>query len=154
MPWLIILSEKTALEWVLQHQRMAFRAHVPTTALRLGAPIALYVARGAFHSPKRDESHIAALGQIASEVRSEPVEVAGEWYQSWCGLTLELSSPLRRGLPFRPLVDQLEFIKKKQGWSMYLKRTLVQISDRDFSIIKQTFIRYIEDMQDMQGSGG
>jgi hypothetical protein len=147
MPWLIVLGEKTALEWVLQNQRMAFRAHVPTTELRVGAPIALYVTRGAFHSPVRDESHIAALGKITSEVRSEPVEVAGELYQSWCSLSLEVSSPLRRGLPFRPLVDQLEFIRKKQGWSMYLKRTLVQISDRDFSIIKQAFMRYIDDIE-------
>jgi len=152
MPWLVILGEGTAVEWVLQYQRMAFRAHVRTAALSPGVPIALYVTRGAFHNPARDESQIAALGHIASEVRNEPIEVAGERYQSWCALTVEIALPLRRGLPFRPLVDQLTFIKKKRGWSMYLKRTLVEVSDDDFSIIKQAFIRHYDGMQRAPGS--
>jgi hypothetical protein len=88
---------------------MAFRANVSTLALKPGAPIALYLTRGAFRNPTRDESRIVAVGRIASLMVDEAVEVAGQWYERWCSLEFDAMVPLRKALPFGSLVRQLSF---------------------------------------------
>ena len=144
MPRLIVLSERTAVEWVLQHERMAFLGHVKTDAIRPGTPIALYVTRGAFHSPTRDEAQIIAIGRVASDVVTASVQIAGRSYEKSCSLILDARAPLREGLPFRPLVDRLEFISKKHAWAIYLRRTLVPISNDDFQVIRREFLAFLE----------
>src|SRR5512132_3211901 len=106
MAWLLVLGDASAAGWVLEHRRMAFRANVRTHALRPDAPIALYVTRGAFGNPPRDEAQIVAVGRVASPIVEEPIEVAGQRYERWCDLEFEAVLPLREGLPFRPLVEE------------------------------------------------
>jgi hypothetical protein len=81
---------------------MAFRANVRTDTLRPDAPIAVYVTRGAFGNPPRDEAQIAAVGCVGSPIVEEPLEVAGQRYQRWCDLQLEAVAPCVRGYRFDP----------------------------------------------------
>jgi hypothetical protein len=115
---------------------MAFRERVPFKKLEPGDDVALYVTRGAFNNPTRDQSQVVAIGRVASEVKVERVQVAGARYHAWCELELTEILPLREGVPFRPLVEKLDFIVKKPAWSRYLQRTLVEVSDRDFALVR------------------
>lgn len=139
MPWLIVLGEKRAAEWVLDKQRMAFRAHVRAESLAVGDSVALYVTRSAFNNPTRDEAQIAAYGIVASRPAKRGVNVAGEWFPSSCRLEITDLLPLREGLPFRPLVSRLTFIRKKRSWGSYMRRTLVPIPNSDFLTIRGAF---------------
>ena len=119
---------------------MAFRSNVRTHALRPDAPIALYVTRGAFHNPPRDEAQIVAIGRVTSSVVEEPLEVVGQLYKRWCDLEFEAVLPLREGLPFRPLVEELAFVTNKDAWSAYVRRTLVPLPSEDFDLIQRAFL--------------
>jgi hypothetical protein len=143
MAWLVVLSDASATRWVLEHRRMAFRANVSTHALKPDAPIALYVTRGAFHNPTRDESQIVAVGRVASFMVEEAIEVAGQRYERWCGLEFDATVPLRKGLPFRTLVKQLMFIANKDAWAAYVRRTLVPLPPEDFDLIHRTFLEHV-----------
>jgi hypothetical protein len=92
---------------------MAFRANVRTHALRPNAPIAYMSPRNALGNPPRDEAQIVAVGRTASPIVEEPLEVVGQRYDRWCDLEFEAALPLREGLPFRPLVEELAFIANK-----------------------------------------
>jgi hypothetical protein len=141
MPCIIVIGEKTALEWVMDNERMAFRNSSRTGPVHSGDPIAIYVTRGAFGNPTRDHSQIIGLGRFASDVQNRQETIGGVTYDKSCALTITDRLEPRQGLPFQPLVEQLGFIRSKRGWATYLRRTLVPISDDDFSTIEKAFKR-------------
>ncbi len=141
VPCIIVIGEKNAIEWVLKTQRMAFRDTARTTHVHSGDRIALYTTRGAYGNPTRDESQIIALGRFASDVQNKQAVVNDVTYTKSCGLTITDQLEPRHGLAFRPLVAQLEFVRSKRGWATYMRRTLVPINDRDFTIIERAFNR-------------
>src|SRR4051812_23841870 len=110
--WLFVLNEKDAAEWVVSNRRMGFREGVGSERLRVGDSVAIYITRSAFHNPSRDEAQIAAIGAIRSSTVRRRVVVAGTPYPLSCGLRLALALPLREGVPFKPLVHRLSFIRK------------------------------------------
>jgi hypothetical protein len=137
MAWLIVLGDGEAIEWVLSQGRMGFREHVPAERLQPGDGIAIYTTRGAFGNPPRDESQIIGIGEVSSLVRRQSVNVADETYPKSCRLSITAQLPPRKGVPFKPLVESLGFIKNKVAWSAGLRRTLVPLPDRDFKIIER-----------------
>lgn len=143
MAWLVVLGEREALEWVLRSKRMAFRAHVPTASISVGDRLALYVTRGAHHSPTRDEAQVLATGEFASAVENVPAVVAGEQFPRSCRIRLDepVLQP-REGLPFRPLVDRLTFIRKKDGWAAYVRTTLVKLPDDDLALLRRELEKF------------
>lgn len=138
MPWLVVVSDKAALHWILAKEKMGFRAHVPVGAVRAGDRFGLYVSRSAHRNPGRDEAQIVALGRFADAIGDEPVEVAGELYPWSVGLVIDTRFEPRQGLPFRSLVGRLELVPTTRGWGPRLRRTLVPLSDRDFRAIEQS----------------
>jgi hypothetical protein len=121
---------------------MAFRNHVQTQHLSTGDNIAIYVSRGAWHNPTRDRAQVAAIGRIVSPVRVGPIDVGAEQMARWCKLDLDAILPARRGLEFAPLVPSLGFIVNKQPgrWGIVLRRTVVKVPDRDYSLIRKAFL--------------
>ena len=137
MAWLIVLSNGQAAEWVLREAKMAFRAATRPERLSPGDPFAIYVSRGAHGDPNHDEAQIAAIGRIASPVRKRRLVVKGGGaFDAVCDLEFDQQLPLREGVPFRPLVNQLQFIRFKEGWGAYLRRTIATLSDGDFRVIE------------------
>jgi hypothetical protein len=133
--WLIVLSDARAASWVIENETMAFRASARAGRTMPGDHFAIYVSRSAHGNPTRDEAQIVAVGTVASKVRAERVDVAGRVFDSTCSLSIEASLPLRSGVPFRPLVERLTFIRLKDKWPAYVRRTIVEIPELDFSRI-------------------
>jgi hypothetical protein len=135
MALLIVLSNAVAASWVLENEAMAFRSSVRGRRPSPGDRFAIYVSRGAHRNPSRDEAQIVAIGTIQSEAIERPVTVAGQRYELICALSIDTQLPLRKGVPFRPLVNSLQFIRKKNGWASYVRRTIVAIPEADYDLI-------------------
>lgn len=137
--WIVVLSEAEGLRWVVKYSRMAFSAGSAARAARVrsGNRIILYVGRGAFHNPTRDEAQLGALGVVTSPVRPfrKPIEIAGR--QFVCGCDPELQIVLERaGILVRPLMDELSFVRRKGAWGQYFRSGLV-VPARDFEVMSK-----------------
>ncbi len=123
--WVVVLAEAEGLRWVLEHSRMAWTEASATRASRIrpGDRIVLYVGRGAFHNPTRDESQLLGFAEVTSPVRRlpRPVELGGRTFVVGCDLRLERVLPERHGVPIRPLVGRLSFVKRKDVWGQYCR---------------------------------
>jgi len=140
MEWLIVLSDRQAADWVLANERMAFRSNANATRLDPGDSVAIYLAQKAWSTTERQQPRIVALGRVTTGVATEPVEVAGQTYDCSCGLALAAKLPLHEGLPFRPLIDQLSFIKNKRAWHANVQRVLAPLGEGDFAVIRAAFL--------------
>lgn len=102
-------------------------------AIEPGDRMILYVARGAFHNPTRDESQLIGLAEVTSPVRRfrRPLRLAGRRFVCGCDLRIEIALPERHGVPVRPLVDRLSFVKRKDAWGQYFRSGLVEVPHRD-----------------------
>lgn len=138
--WLIVLAEAEALRWVLRERRMAFSPGQCRRAsgIQPGDELVLYVARGAFHNPTRDQSHLAGLARVVTPVQSlrRPRIIAGRSFSCGCDLELYIVLPERQGVPVRPLVPRLRFIKRKEVWGHYFRGGLIRLSSRDFQLLR------------------
>jgi hypothetical protein len=63
-------------------------------------------------------------------------------FATWCELDLTEVLPLGAGLPFRPLVPQLSWIKPRSRWNLSIMRTLVRVPEQDFDYIQAEFSRH------------
>ncbi len=137
--WLVVLAEAEGLRWVLRERRMAWSAASAKRAsqIRPGDRLVLYVARGAFHNPTRDESRLLGLATVTSPVEPlpRPLELAGRTFVVGCSLDLEVVLPERGGVPVHPLVPRLSFIKRKEAWGQSLRSGLVPLPERDAAIL-------------------
>lgn len=140
MPWLIVIGDQEPLDWVLKNERMAFRDTVRTQDIEPGERFAIYVTRGAFRNPTRGFSQIVALGEFKGGIERKAATVAGESYARSARLSITATvKDVKDGLPFKPLVDKLAFIRVKSGWPTYVRRTLVSIPETDFKTIENAF---------------
>lgn len=133
-----MMGEVRALRWVIEHGTMGFRGHARTSAVRDGDRFALYVSRGAYHNPTRDETQILGLGRFRSAVTPVEVTVEGETFPKSAAIEVEVLQE-REGLPFKPLVPQLSFIAKKDQWFAYVRTTLVPVPRDDYTYIAKAF---------------
>ena len=117
---------------------MAFRDHIKAHHLRKGDQFALYVTRGAFHNPTRDRAQILGTGLLASGLSERDYEVAGEKFSQSVALAWT-AGPLkpREGVEVQPLVPKLHFIKKKDAWFAYVRKSLVPIEDGDWELFSR-----------------
>lgn len=102
---LVIISDRTALSWVLSEQRMAFPAGRARAAHAIdeGDEVLLYSTRGCFGSPTRDLGRILGHATVSSPVRTlaEPVVFGERTFTEGCGLTIHGLAPFREGVPLR-----------------------------------------------------
>ncbi|MEU7822445.1 hypothetical protein [Catellatospora sp. NPDC049133] len=142
--YLVILGHRDAIRWVLSEERMAFPA-TPRAEVRALAPgdrLYLYATRGAWLNPTRDRGRIIAVASAATAVRvlDEPVEIAGRTFMSGCDLKLDDVVPYPGGLELQPLVSQMEAFPKPEVWSIYLRRALLRLSERDARLLDQQLV--------------
>lgn len=135
MPWLFVLNNRPALDWVLEHGRMAFKESVSTAKLKAGEQVAVHATRQAL--PRADVGQIVATGEIVGAIEAGPVDVAGVEFAKSCAVNFAQGPPLGSGVPLAPLVDRLRFIVYKDGWAGYLRRSIVEIKYDDLALFKE-----------------
>jgi hypothetical protein len=139
VPWLFVLNNRPALDWVLEYGRMAFKESVSTSKLKSGEQVAVYATRQAL--PRVDSGQIVAVGEVVSSVEVRPVDVAGVEYAKSCAVEFAPGPPPGNGAPLAPLVDRLRFIVYKDGWAGYLRRSIVEIKYEDLVLLKDELRR-------------
>ena len=94
--WVAVLSEAEGLRWVLKNSRMAWTEGSSSRAIRIqpGDGLLLYVARGAFHNPTRDESQLIGVAEVIGPVSKfkTPMMLAGRRFVVGCQLRMEISA--------------------------------------------------------------
>jgi hypothetical protein len=139
--WVVVLAEAEGLRWVLARSRMAWTEASARRAERIrpGDRLVLYVARGAFHNPTRDESQLVGLAEVVGPVRRfpRPVRIAGRSFVCGCDLRLEVVLPERRGVPVRPLVPRLSFVRREEVWGQYFRSGLVRVPPKDLQVLAE-----------------
>jgi len=137
--YLVVLGDREAIAWVLREQRMAFPATRRAEVARLvpGDRLFLYATRGAWHNPTRDRGRIIGTGTVDGPVEAldGPLEIAGMTFHSGCGLRIGGVVPYPGGVELQPLVPRLAAFPKPHAWSVYLRRALVPLPERDAEIL-------------------
>ena len=137
--WLVVLAEVEGLRWVLEKSRMAWTEASAGRAsgIHAGDRRVLYVARGAFHDPTRDESQLVGLARVANTARRLrcPVKLARRRFVCRCDLRFELVLPEGAGVPVPRLVDRLSFVKRKDVWGECFRSALVQVPPDDLDLM-------------------
>lgn len=139
--FLVVISHREPLGWVLTEQRMAFPAHRrrEVTAAEPGDRLLLYATRGAFGSPTRDRGRVLADARLASSIvpLKEPVRFGDREFGLGCSIELRILAPVREGIDLAPLVPAMSSFPNKKGWAMYLRRPLVPLSDEDAEMLSR-----------------
>ncbi|GAA1461811.1 hypothetical protein NE857_13380 [Nocardiopsis exhalans] len=139
--YLLILSEREAVAWVLAHERMAFPAtrRAEVDRLAVGDRLILLTTRGCWHNPTRDRTRLIGLAEVTTPVRAfeDPVTIAGRDFNRGCDLKLERVTSYRTGVEVAPLVPELEvFPDTRPGaWAVRIRRPLVQLGAADTDLL-------------------
>lgn len=138
---LIIISDRTALSWVLTKQRMAFPALRARAAhaINEGDEVLLYSTRGCFGNPTRDMGCVLGHATISSAVRllPEPVIFGERSFTEGCVLTIHGLAPFREGLVLRDYVDRLNVFPDPASWSVRLRRASLPLPAADADLLRE-----------------
>ncbi|WP_328976047.1 hypothetical protein [Streptomyces canus] len=136
---LVIISDRTALSWVLTEQRMAFPARRARAAhaIEPGDELLLYTTRGCFRRPTRDLGRVIGHATVSSPVRalSEPVVFGERRFTEGCEFTIHGLTPFRTGLALRDHVDQLAVFPNPKTWSVRMRRATLPLPSSDAELI-------------------
>lgn len=139
--YLLVLSEREAILWVLLNEQMAFpaRPRREVSALQPGDELVLLTTRNAYHSPNRDRTRVIGTATVQSKVTQldPPVEIAGRAFVSGCQIKLETLAPYSTGPEIGPLAPQLHALRGQTNWGMLLRKPLVPIDDSDVLLLKR-----------------
>jgi hypothetical protein len=135
--FLIVVSNREALGWILREQRTAFpleRSRV-SRSLEPGDRLVLYTTRGCFNNPSRDRGRVIATAEVATPVRSlaRPVVFGDRAFEFGCGLVIEQLAPWAQGPELGPLVRRMNTIPT--SWAMHLRRAVVRLDDHDYELL-------------------
>jgi hypothetical protein len=151
--WLLIVSDRAALAWVLKEQRMAFGANRARAAqrLRVGDLLFLYATRGCFHNPTRDRGRIIGAAQVATEARylDRPVRIVGREFPIGCELEISELAPLNEGIELAPLVPQLKVFPNPRGWSALIRKPLLELPRVDTRLLEKHLDRVVRPAADV-----
>jgi hypothetical protein len=139
--YLLVISDRAALAWVLAEQRMAFPAlrRPRAMALEIGDELLVYATRGCFHNPGRDRGRVMGLAKVTTQVRdlAEPVVFGERRYTLGCTLDIQGVAALHEGVELSPLATELHVFPDAKTWGTQLRRPLVPLDAHDASLLKR-----------------
>lgn len=133
--WLVVMGRADAIEWAVSTNRLAFRSTVKEAPTG-GDSFAIYATTSVLGTGKRSEPKLVAMGAFEDDGEERSVEIGGETFGRQYRVRFEKAMPIAKGIPFRPLIESMEFIKSKRGWAAYVHRSLVPLSPHDFARIR------------------
>ncbi len=118
--YLLVISGREALTWILTSQRMAFPGIRSRSAslLRPGDDLLLYATRQCFRSPGRNQSRVIGHAMVSSAVTvlDTAVKFDGRTFPVGCSLNLDVLAPFGNGLELANYVTQMHAFPNKGVW--------------------------------------
>jgi hypothetical protein len=138
--FLLVIGRREGLSWILDAERMAFprKPRSGRATPEADDQLLLYTTRKCFGNPTRDEGRVIGQATVTSAVTAlqNPVVVADRTLPYSCAISVESLTPLGLGVSLRALVTQLDVFKKNpQAWSIWLRRTLLPLSNHDANLL-------------------
>ncbi|MFI9401249.1 hypothetical protein [Nocardia sp. NPDC052316] len=151
-PYLLALSDGTALRWVLENDRFAFTATGQAKGKRLevGDTLFLVTTKSCWGTPQRDTTRIIGMAIVAGQVRDyrEPVQIAGREFVASCAVTVENLAPMRAGIDLPTLIPALKTFPDNANYGIKLRNTLVPLSADDALLIRERLAAVVGDPAD------
>jgi hypothetical protein len=138
--FLLVISDREALGWILREQRTAFPAERQRMAWSLepGDRMVLYTTRGCFRNPSLDRGRVIATPVVTTPVRDlvAPVVFGDRSFTAGCDLVIERLAPFRQGPELGLLVPRLHTFTG--SWPMHLRgRAVVRLDDHDYGVLER-----------------
>lgn len=138
--YLLIISDRSALSWVVTAQRMAFPAgrSMAARALEEGDEIFLYTTRGCFRNPTRDLGRVIGRARVAGPVgvMEDPVVFGERTFTEGCRLEVSGLARFREGLVLRDLVPRLSVFPDPATWSVRMRRASLTLPPGDADLVR------------------
>jgi hypothetical protein len=139
--YLLVISDRQALAWIISSQRMAFpgRRSASVSCLRANDNLLLYTTRGCFRHPSRDRGRVIAYATVDSEVSvlDMPVEFNGRIFPVGCSLHIQTLTPYGAGVELAEYASRMHIFRNPKSWGIYIRRTLVAIDNHDYCLLQQ-----------------
>lgn len=137
--YLLIISNREALAWILSSQEMAFPELRGRSAslLRQNDNLLLYTTRGCFLNPARDRGRVIGHATVDSAVSvlEKPIEFGPRTFPLGCSLKIHALTPYGAGVDLAERVTEMHAFPNPSAWMVYLRRTLVVLDDHDFDLL-------------------
>ncbi|MEU3054367.1 hypothetical protein [Streptomyces griseus] len=135
--YLLVVSDREALGWILDSQRAAFppsRRKTPSH-LNINDRLVIYTTRGCFRNPTRDRGRLVAQARVRSSeaVLDSPIQFGERSFVRGCDLEIASLAPLDSGPVLADLVTRLQTFPT--SWATHIRRTLVPLNDHDFTVL-------------------
>jgi hypothetical protein len=144
--YLLPISDREPLEWILREKRTAFPAYRRADASKLeaGDLLFLYTTRGCFRNPTRDRGRVVGVAIVARPAKDleKPVSFGGREFSIGVDFRIEALLPRDRGVELSPLIPKLrDSFPNERAWAARLRRALVPLAARDAATLKRALER-------------
>ena len=153
--YLLVVSDREPLAWILTTGMMAFPAHRAREVSRLvcGDRLFIYTTRCCFRNPKRDRGRVVGEAGITSSVTSldTPIEFGERAFPLGCSLQITSLAKAGTGVDLAELVSQLHLFPKPRSWAFTLRRVLAPLDAHDAGMLHGKLKRVAEPPGDAIG---
>ena len=139
-PHLAVLGDRRAIGWVLTEQRIAFpeprhRNLFPTFSS--GDQLYLYTTRSAFGNPTNHRGRVIGRARVAADLAKnpEPLVIRNRELPYEAPIVIESLAPYREGVDLGEHVQELECFPNPEAWSIYLRRSVLALSQSDATLL-------------------
>jgi hypothetical protein len=137
--YLLIISDREALAWILSSQRMAFPELRSRSAARLrpNDNLLLYTTSRCFGNSTNGRGRVIGHATVQSDVTvlDTPIEFGVRRFPVGCSLSIDALAPHGAGVELAHYVPRMHAFPNASAWSVYLRRTLVALDDHDFKLL-------------------
>jgi hypothetical protein len=137
--FLLVISDREPLAWILTQGRMAFPAHRAPDAggLAVNDRLFLYTTRGCFRQEHRHRGRVIGEATVRSAVSAlaEPVQFGEHSFPLGCDIEIAGLTRRGEGPELAALVEDLHMFPNPKGWMFRLRRVLVALDKHDAGLL-------------------
>lgn len=135
-PHLAVIGDREALVWVLENERIAFprpRYHHIFPTLGPEDVLYLYTTRGCYKNPTRDRGLIIGSAIVTGPMgkSEQPLHVRDRELPLEAPISVQALAPVDEGINLADEVARLTSFPKPDSWSVYLRRSLFHLTEKD-----------------------
>ncbi len=138
--WFIVCDNEAELKLVLEEKRVPFRTDASNLAK--SDRCVVYASKNAWGHPNKDEPQVIAIGKFLGAAEKTPVTLGEETIEESAKVEITAVQPERLGMPLKPLVVDLWFVRKKATWWNYVRKPVISIPEQDFETIAIAFMSW------------